>query len=64
MSSMSTVMWVGVWFLRLFVAALCFGWMTLKSMPKVMANSSESVQFWRLRKQAEKDLQKVSEWVE
>lgn len=59
-SPISALMWVGVWVLRLFVAALCFGWMTLKSMPKVMANSSDSVQFWRLRKQAEKDLQKVS----
>lgn len=58
-SPISALMWVGVWALRLFVAALCFGWMMLKSMPKVMANSNDSVQFWRLRKQAEKDLHKV-----
>lgn len=59
MSPVGAVIWAGMWLLRLLVAALCFGWMTLKSMPRVMANSSNSVHFWRLRKQAEKDLQKV-----
>lgn len=57
--SMNTLAFVGVWALRVLVAALCFGWMTLKSIPKVMANSQDSVQFWRLRKQAEKDVEKV-----
>jgi len=51
---------VGVfWALRVLFAALCFGWFTLRSLPKVMANSKDSVHFWRLRKQAEKDLEKV-----
>ena len=54
------LMLMGVWLLRLSVAVLCFGWMILKSMPRIMANSPDSVQFWRLRKQAEKDVQKVS----
>ena len=50
---------VGVLTLRIIVACLCFGWITLKSTSKLMAKSQGSIHFWRLRKQAEKDLQKV-----
>lgn len=55
----NTLVYIGFWLLRILAGTLCFGWMTLKSMPKVMANSQDSVQFWRFKKQAEKDLQKV-----
>ncbi len=58
-SSFDMLMFLGFWMLRIFVAALCFGWMTLKSMPRIMANSPESLTFWRLRKQAEKDIENV-----
>ena len=57
--SVDSFVYAGVWMLRILVAALCFGWMTLKSIPKVMANSQDAVNFWRFRKQAEEDLQKV-----
>ena len=48
------------WVLRVVIAAGCFGYLTLKSMPRVKINSSDAVRFWRFRKQAENDLQKVS----
>ena len=48
------------WVLRIVLAAGCFGWMTLWSMPKITPNSSDAVRFWRFRKQAENDLRKVS----
>lgn len=57
--SVDVLMFVGFWALRVFVAALCFGWITLRSMPRVMANSQESLHYWRLRKQAEKDIENV-----
>ena len=57
--SINLLMFLGFWTLRIFVAALCFGWMTLKSMPRIMANTQESLHYWRLRKQAEKDLENV-----
>lgn len=57
--SLDTLMYVGFLALRVLVACLCFGWMTLKSVPRIMANSQDSVHFWRLRKQAEKDLEQV-----
>ena len=57
---MDMVIYFGFWALRIFIAAVCFGWMTLKSMPKVVANSQDAVRFWRYRKQAENELQKVS----
>ena len=47
------------WVLRILIAAVCFGWMTLKSMPKIVANSNDAVRYWRFRKQAENDLLKV-----
>ena len=47
------------WVLRVIIAAGCFGYLTLKSMPRVKINSSDAVRFWRFRKQAENDLQKV-----
>ncbi len=58
-SSVDTMIYFGFWIFRIFVAALCFGWITLKSMPRVMTNSRDSVQYWRFRKQAEMDIQKV-----
>lgn len=58
-TTLGVVVYIGFWALRLLVAALCFGWITLKSMPRIMANSQDSVHFWRLRKQAEKDLEQV-----
>jgi len=48
------------WVLRVLIAAGCFGYLTLKSMPRITANSSDAVRFWRFRKQAENDLQKVN----
>lgn len=56
---MDTALYFGFWALRILIAAICFGWMTLKSMPKIVANSSDAVRFWRFRKQAENDLSKV-----
>lgn len=47
------------WVLRVMIAAGCFGYLTLKSMPRVKINSNDAVRFWRFRKQAENDLQKV-----
>ena len=58
-SSMDMAIYVGFWVLRILMAAICFGWMTLKSMPKLVANSNDAVRFWRFRKQAENDLMKV-----
>ena len=58
-SSAYSVAYLGVWMLRMLVAVMCFGWMTLRAMPRVIANSNESVQFWRFRKQAEKDIEEV-----
>lgn len=58
-SPVDAMMYIGFWMLRVLVAAVCFGWMTLKAMPRVVANSQDSVQFWRFRKQAEKDLEEV-----
>lgn len=59
-SSVDVMVYVGVWMLRVLFAALCFGWMTLKAMPRVVANSQDSVQFWRFKKQAEKDIEEVT----
>ena len=50
------------WGVRIVIAAGCFGLMSLKSMPRIMANSRDAVHFWRFRKQAENDLQKVRRW--
>ena len=50
------------WAVRILIAAGCFGLMSLKSMPRIMANSRDAVHFWRFRKQAESDLQKVRRW--
>lgn len=60
-STLDAMVYVGFWVLRILVACLCFGWITLKSMPRIMANSQDSVHFWRLRKQAEKYLEQVSD---
>ena len=59
-SSMDMALYVSFWALRILIAAVCFGWMTLKSMPKIFANSHDAVRFWRFRKQAENDLMKAS----
>lgn len=56
---MSSAVYWGLWIFRLMVAALCFGWATLKSVPN-LSDSQEAVSFWRLRKQADSDLQTVS----
>ena len=58
-SSTDTALYVGLWVFRILIASVCFGWMSLKSMPKVVANSNDAVRFWRFRKQAENDLLKV-----
>ena len=58
-TSMDMAIYFGFWALRILMAAICFGWMTLKSMPKIVANSNDAVRFWRFRKQAESDLSKV-----
>ena len=58
-TAMDTALYFGFWALRILIAAICFGWMTLKSMPKIIANSNDAVRFWRFRKQAENDLSKV-----
>ena len=58
-TSMDMAIYFGFWALRIFIAAICFGWMTLKSMPKIVANSNDAVRFWRFKKQAESDLLKV-----
>jgi hypothetical protein len=58
-TAMDTALYFGFWALRILMAAICFGWMTLKSMPKIVANSNDAVRFWRFRKQAENDLSKV-----
>ena len=58
-TAMDTALYFGFWALRILIAAICFGWMTLKSMPKIVANSNDAVRFWRFRKQAENDLSKV-----
>ena len=58
-SSVDVMVYVGVWMLRVVFAALCFGYMTLKAMPRIIANSQDSVQFWRFKKQAEKDIKDV-----
>lgn len=56
---MSSAMYWGLWVFRLVVAALCFGWATLKSVPN-RSGSLQTVNFWRLRKQADNDVQIVS----
>ena len=48
----------GVWGLRLFAAAVCFGVVWYYSLPRL--NEQEKVKYWRLRKQAEQDIKKVS----
>ena len=50
--------WCLVWSLRLFFAGLCFGWVWLRSLP-THNPEWEGVRFWRLRKQAEKDIKNV-----
>lgn len=57
--AMGSFLYFLFWGLRILIAAGCFGWVTLRSMPKVRANSQDAVRFWRFRKQAENDLQKV-----
>ncbi len=59
-SWMYSVAYVGLWLFRIMFALFCFGWMTLKAMPRVVANSTESVQYWRYRKQADKNIEEVS----
>ena len=56
----ASILYYLFWVLRVLIAAGCFGYLTLKSMPRVTANSTDAVRFWRFQKQAENDLQKVS----
>ena len=49
-----------LWAFRLAMAVLCFGWATLKCVPNLSGSSQEAVSYWRLRKQADKDMQNVS----
>ena len=58
-SSADVMVYVGVWVLRVVVTVLCFGWMSLKAIPRIIANSQDSIQFWRSKKQAEEDIEKV-----
>ena len=58
-SALYSVAYLALWALRILVSLLCFGWMTLKAVPRVVANSSESVQYWRYRNQAERNIEQV-----
>ena len=49
-----------LWAFRLAMAVLCFGWATLKCVPNLSGGSQEAASYWRLRKQADKDMQNVS----
>jgi hypothetical protein len=48
--------WGVVWCVRLLVAAVCFGWVHLRSAAQFDGSSSEGVRFWRFWKQAQQDL--------
>lgn len=49
-----------MWALKLVVTALCFGWASLRALPHLPGSSGEAIRYWRLRKQAERDVQNVS----
>jgi hypothetical protein len=53
------VFWWGmVWIVRLLVAAVCFGWLHIRSVAQFGPSSPEGVKFWRFWKQAQQDLHK------
>ena len=47
------------WALRLLIAAVCFGWMTFKSLPGIQANPDAGNNYWKFQVQAKKDLERV-----
>lgn len=51
--------WALVWLARLVVAAVCFGWIHIRSVASFDGTSPEGVKFWRFWKQAQQDLHKV-----
>ncbi len=54
-----TIFW-GLWLLRAALMLLAFGWLTLSATPSHVSGSKQVVSYWRLRKQAERDMQNVS----
>ena len=56
---MGTLVWGMLWLVRVLVAAVCFGWVTLRSLTAFGPSAPEGVKFWRFWKQAQQDLQKV-----
>ncbi|CAI8017124.1 Sterol regulatory element-binding protein 1 [Geodia barretti] len=53
------VFWWGmVWIVRLLVAAVCFGWLHIRSVAQFGPSSPEGIKFWRFWKQAQQDLHK------
>jgi hypothetical protein len=57
MDGMFTLGWILVWLSRLLFGGACFGWMWVSSLPRYNPDN-EGVQFWRLNKQAEKEIKK------
>ncbi len=49
----------GLWTLRILLTLLTFGWFTLTRTPSVSSDSTQAVAYWRLTKQAHKDVQNV-----
>lgn len=49
----------GLWALRTLLALLTFGWLTLRGTPSLSTGSTEAVAYWRLTKQAQRDMQNV-----
>ncbi len=60
MESDWALLW-GLWLLRAALVLLAFGWLTLKATPSHVSGSKQAVAYWRLRKQAERDMQNVSD---
>ena len=57
---MIDVVWWGVtWLIRLLVAAVCFGWIHIRSVAPYDSSSPDGVKFWRFWKQAQQDLHMV-----
>ncbi len=54
------IMFGGLWALRMLLALLTFGWLTLRATPSLSSGSTQAVAYWRLTMQAHKDMQNVS----
>ena len=55
--------WGVVCAVRLLVAAVCFGWVHIRSLVQFGSLSTEGVKFWRFWKQAQQDLHKVAQFL-